>query len=325
MGKRRIRNLHQLGYRDIVGMDPRPDRREEANQKYGVKAFARLEEVLGKDRPDVAVVCSPPDTHMDHAEFLVKANIPCFLEASVVEPERVATLASRVRSQGLVVCPSCTMRYFPGPRKVRELLGRKAVGTPLMVHYQTGQFLPDWHPWESIHDYYVSRKETGGCREIVPFELVWLNEIFGVPQPVSCHFGKIGDVAAEIDDVYHLVLNYGKGGPFAAITIEVLSRPVATRELRIVGTGGILVFSQDEGCVRLCQTEADGKWQKFELKSGTVEEKYINPEEPYVDEMRDFLSAVLEKDPGKFPHTLERDAQILKLLVELEASRPSSS
>jgi predicted dehydrogenase len=36
MGKRRIRNLRALGLADIVGVDPRADRRDEAAQKYGV-------------------------------------------------------------------------------------------------------------------------------------------------------------------------------------------------------------------------------------------------------------------------------------------------
>ena len=324
MGRRRARNLHVLGYRDIAGLDPRPDRRDEAGGAHVGQVFARLEEALSAFRPDVALISSPPHTHMDLAENLVEAGVPCFLEASVVEADRIAALADRARSRGIVVCPSCTMRYFPGPRKVRELLAQKAVGRPLLVHYQTGQYLPDWHPWESIKDYYVSKKETGGCREIVPFELIWLNEIFGSPRPVACHYGKTGTLDADIDDFYHMVLQYGEGSPVLSLSVEVLSRPVATREMRIVGTKGILVFSQDEACVRLALTGKKSAWQKFALETGTVHSQAINPEEPYVEELRDFLSAVTENAPGKFPHSLKRDAATLRLLGQLEALRPAT-
>ena len=37
--------------------------------------------------------------------------------------------------------------------------------------YHSGQYLPDWHPWESYKDFYVSNPATGARREIVPFEL----------------------------------------------------------------------------------------------------------------------------------------------------------
>lgn len=321
MGKRRARNLHSLGCREIAGIDPRPDRREAAGGAGLSKVFAGLEEALSAFRPDVALISSPPHTHMDLAEVLVEEGVPCFLEASVVEAERITALAGRARSRGVLVCPSCTMRYFPGPRKVRELLADKAVGNPLLVHYHAGQYLPDWHPWESIQDYYVSRKETGGCREIVPFELIWLNEIFGIPQPVACHYGKTGTLEADIDDFYQMVLQYGQRGPMLSLSVEVLSRPVATREMRIVGTEGILVFSQDEGCVRLAQPGQIGVWQKFPWDEGTIHSQSINPEESYVEEMRDFLLAVRENAPGKFPHSLERDAATLRLLEELEALR----
>ena len=36
MGKRRIRNLLKLGYDDIIGFDPRDDRRKETRKKYKI-------------------------------------------------------------------------------------------------------------------------------------------------------------------------------------------------------------------------------------------------------------------------------------------------
>ena len=37
MGKRRIRNLLKLGYKDIIGFDIRTDRINEVNKKYHIK------------------------------------------------------------------------------------------------------------------------------------------------------------------------------------------------------------------------------------------------------------------------------------------------
>ena len=55
------------------------------------------------------------------------------------------------------------MRYYFGPRRIKELLKAGAVGRPLTFTYQSGQYLPDWHPWESYKEFYVSKRETGAC------------------------------------------------------------------------------------------------------------------------------------------------------------------
>ena len=138
------------------------------------------------------------------------------------------------KNSKVLIAPSCTMRHFPGPKKIKELIGQRIIGNPLNINYHTGQYLPDWHPWEKIEDFYVSVRETGAGREIVPFELTWLNDIFGDPEPLACVKGKLTDMNADIDDIYHCLLRY-PDNILANITVEVISRPKATREMRCLG------------------------------------------------------------------------------------------
>jgi predicted dehydrogenase len=316
MGKRRIRNLKALGVGELAGVDPREDRRAEAATTYAVPTFADAQRALQEFAPDIAVISTSPDMHMDCAFLACERRIPCFIEASVVDAERVLELHEKTRQGGPLVAPSCTMRYFPGPQRVKELVGAGAIGKVVNINYHTGQYLKDWHPWEPIEDYYVSRRATGGCREIVPFELTWLNDIFGEPEPVACLRDRIGDLQADIDDIYHFWLRY-PGNATASITVEVLSRPVATRELRVLGTRGLLAFSADDNAVRVASVGTAG-WTRHELERGTAQAGYINPEEPYIAEMLDFLAAVRSKSPAKFPNSLLDDYRVLRILNALE-------
>lgn len=316
MGKRRVRNLRALGLEEIVGFDIRNDRREEAAQKYGIPVFDSFDLALRESDANVLIVSTPPDLHMHYAHLGFELGLHCFIEASVVDADGIADLARKVWGTGLVMAPSCTMRYFPGPQKVKELIGAGVIGKVLNVNYQTGQYLPDWHPWERIQDYYVSRRETGAAREIVPFELTWLSELFGTPVPLACVKAKLTDMEANIDDVYHCVLRYDSG-VLVNITVEVISRPAATREMRVMGTDGAIVFSADTKDVRFINTSLS-EWKVHALESGTIESRYINPEEPYIAEMRDFLSAVWKGDAGLFPNSLDRDVSVLNTLYALE-------
>ena len=210
----------------------------------------------------------------------------------------------------------CNFRFYPPMMKIKKCIEENRIGRIISVQVENGSYLPDWHPWEEIQDFYVSKRETGGCREIVPFELTWLNDIFGEPEALSCLKDKLSKIDVDIDDIYYCLLRY-PNGMIANITVEVISRPKATRELRILGTKGEIVFSGDENCVRYI-SEGDEDWNVTSLTVGTVEAGYINPEEPYISEMAAFVAAVENKDPERYPNSLGDDARVLKLLYKLE-------
>jgi len=316
MGKRRVRNLQALGGNQIAGFDVRSDRCAEAKEKYSISVYADFDEALSRHQPEALVISTSPQHHMAYARIGLDRRLPCFIEASVVEAERILELHHLSEATRTLMAPSCTMRYFPGPRKIKELIQQKVIGEVLNVNYQTGQYLPDWHPWEPVEEYYVSKRETGGCREIVPFELTWLNDIFGEPKALACIMDKLTTINADIDDIYHCLLRYPQG-VLLNLTVEVISRPRATREMRILGTEGEMVFSADENCVRYVST-TQSEWVRFDLGGGTVESGYINPEEPYIAEMRDFLNAARSGDRTMYPNTLLADHDVLQTLNRLE-------
>jgi predicted dehydrogenase len=253
---------------------------------------------------------------MHYAYYAYERGISCFIEASVVDAEKIKQLSQKIEKTDIVMAPSCTMRYYPGPKKIKELIQAQAIGKVLNFNYQTGQYLPDWHPWEKIENFYVSKRETGGAREIVPFELTWLNDIFGEAKAVACVKAKLTDIPADIDDIYHCLLRYD-GNVLANMTVEVVSRPKATREMRVLGSEGEIVFSADSNSVRYINTSME-EWKEFKFDMGTVESQYINPEEPYIAEMKDFIAAVEAKDRTLYPNLLEEDYNVLQTLNALE-------
>jgi predicted dehydrogenase len=316
MGNRRIRNLQSLGFTAIAGFDLREDRRDAVAKKYEVPTYSTLNFALEKFNPNIFVISTPPTEHMKYAFMGFELGINCFIEASVVEQERILELAEMVNSSNLVIVPSCTMRYFSGPRKVKELVKSGAIGKILNFNYHTGQYLPDWHPWESIESYYVSQRETGGAREIVPFELTWLNDIFGEPTPLGCFKRKLTDLKVDIDDIYHILLQYGDGIT-ANITVDVISRPKSTRMMRILGSEGQIIFNGEQNIVQYINTDMK-EWVEIQLEDVTIEKGYINPEEPYIDEMRDFIAAIKCNDKTIFPNSLSNDYLVLRTLNLLE-------
>jgi len=254
---------------------------------------------------------------MEYAFKALNLGIPCFIEASVVHTEKVAELAHESESKNVIVAPSCTMKFFQGPKQLKQLINGGAIGKPISYTYSTGQWLPDWHPWEDIADFYVSQRDTGGCREIVPFELTWISDLFGKPQPISCRKYHLSELKADIDDSYYFLLEH-PNGVVGNLNIEVISRPAATREMRVIGESGIAVMSGDEQCVRYTNLESQG-WVRIPLEFGTHEGGSLNPEEPYIAEIGAFIAAVNGQESGFFPNTLQDDFRVLSLLDQLDS------
>ena len=316
MGKRRIRNLQHLGIRELAGFDVRSDRIEECSRKFQIQVFDSFATALDTFSPSATIISVPPDLHAGYLEACLNRNVHCFVEASVTDEDRIYRLARIADNTNLVIAPSCTMRYYSGPAAVKKLINEGMLGSPLSFTYHTGQYLPDWHPWENINDYYVSRRETGGCREIVPFELTWLNDIFGYPDVISATKAKLSDIDADIDDIYQITLRY-PNRVLASLTVDVIARPEARRELFVNLERGQIVFSSHENSVRHRGIN-DDKWNVEILPSGTVESMYINPEEPYIREIDDFLNACRKGDPRLFPNSLLNDWTVLNLLKTID-------
>jgi len=313
MGKRRIRNLQYLKAGEIIGFDLREGRRREAEEKYNVKTFGGFEEALSEN-PDAVIISTPPDLHIKYALIAAQNDIHFFTEASVVS-DGMDELIRLIRNKKIVAAPSCTMRFHPAIRKIKELVNSELIGKSLVFTYHSGQYLPDWHPWEDYRKFYVARRATGAAREIVPFELVWLTWVFGSVDTVSCMKGKVSDLDVDIDDVYQVLLKF-REGILGHLLVDVVAR-APTRVFRLLGSRGTIEWDWNRKVVRVYDAEKKA-WEDYPVDEGKPEKGYIVGEGMYIEEMRAFLTAI--KGGKKYPYTFEEDRKILHLLCTAEKS-----
>ncbi len=316
MGKRRIRNLKHLTAGEIIGFDLRADRRDEAAGLHGIEVFGELERAFDAG-PQAVVISTPPNLHMGIARLALERGMHFFSEAGT-SLEGMKEAAALAASKRLVAAPSCTMRFHPSVRKLKELLDGGAIGRVLAFTHHCGQYLPDWHPSEDYRKFYVSRRETGACREIVPFELTWLNWLVGdEAAQVSALKAKLSDLDCDIDDAYQVLLQY-RGGALGHVLVDVLAR-APVRHCRLVGELGTLEWSITEKQVR-CYDSRTGKWAVHAEPSTRVEAGYseMSAEEMYIDEMRAFAAAVNGGRP--WPNPMQDDIRTLELLLAAEQS-----
>ncbi|MBC8413336.1 MAG: Gfo/Idh/MocA family oxidoreductase [Nitrospira sp.] len=314
MGKRRIRNLRALGIENIIGFDMRADRRRESEEKYSIRTTDSLSADM-LDESDIYIISTPPDWHHDYMKLAVEHRKPAFVEASVIS-KGMAELAADAKQADVLIAPSCTFRFHPGVRKIKDLVQSGKYGKICNFVYVMGQYLPDWHPWEDIREFYAGKRETSASREMVPFELTWILDITGYPEEVFSFYGKTHDMGVDIDDTYNVNMKFQ--GFLGSLIVDVVSR-FSTRSLTLNLEKAQIRWSWEEKAVKLYDAET-GEWEIFKDPEGSAESEYnVNiVEEMYIEEMRAFLDAV--KGKAVFPNSLAEDMRILNVLEKAEQS-----
>lgn len=315
MGKRRIRCLLTMGKSksQILGYDLREDRRQEVEETYEVKTYD-AEEKIDFTNVVASIVSLPPDKHFAGAKIAIDHNLPVFIEASVILED--VKKISDYNNNKVFVAPSYTMSFHPMIKVIRNIVQSERYGKVCNFTYHSGQYLPDWHPWEKVTDFYVGKRETGGAREIVPFELTWITHLLGFPKKIKGYFRKTMDVGADIEDTYTCDMIYDN--MIGSMIVDVVSR-YAIRILIINMERGQIQWNWDEKEVKLY--DADNKnWIIIEQPETTNQAGYninIN-ENMYVEELGTFLAGI--KDRDKYYNCLEKDINVLELLKDLEDS-----
>jgi predicted dehydrogenase len=313
MGRRRIRNLRALQAGEVIGYDPRPDRREEARSRYGIATVAGVDEGLAREA-GALIISTPPDAHLEYARLAARNGLHFFVEAGV-DAAGYDELAAECARRGTVAAPSCTMRFHPSVRKIRDLVASGAIGEVAGFTHHCGQYLPDWHPWEDYRDTYFAKRATGACREIVAFELGWLTWVCGPIDALSSLQGKRSTLEADIDDVYQLVLRF-RSGALGHLLVDAITR-VPTRRCRLFSEAGIVDWDAAARAVRLYRP-ADREWTTFPEPEPIREPGYQAGEDMYIEEMRHFVRAVRGEAP--FGYSLAEDGRVIEALHAAERS-----
>ena len=255
MGKRRIHCLQNLGYKDIIGFDPREDRRKEAEDKYGIAVSQ--DTMVQPD--DMVFICSPPKHHKYYSDAV--AGNKTFIEAG-----------TELLEHGT---PSATMLFNPLVKIIQEKL--PTIGKLINISYHCGQYLPDWHPYEKVSEFYAGEV---GVIEMVAFELMWIIKIFGHHESLGMRRKKSEIEGLEASDSVSCAISFDDDA-HGIILIDVVSR-TPIRQLVINGTE---------------------KQLRYNLNQGISEQMYI-------DEVKAFMD-------GNYPNTLEHSNKVIEITKQI--------
>ena len=317
MGKRRIRLVKRvLGDQvKIYGVDLNEERRKTVAKEYGIEVTEDLGELLKSQAIDASFVSTAPLAHAKIISKILEYGIPVFSELNLVttDYQKNIELAKKMKT---VLFMSSTMLYR---KEMQYIIGKvKESNKPLDYMYHVGQYLLDWHPWDNLKDFFISKKETNGVREILVVEIPWLIEAFGSVKSMKVVRDKITDLPVDYEDNYYMIFEHEHGHK-GVFVCDVVSRE-AVRDFTVFGEEIYLHWGGT----------ADALYQK-NITSGEMEfvdlyseekvnhrEGYSNTqiENAYEEEIRNYFSVIEGK--AKPLYSFEKDIETIRLIDEIE-------
>ena len=314
MGKRRIRLLLEHQGITIFGIDSNPGRCQEVIEKFGIRCFSSISEAVSVEQIDTAMICTSPLSHAGIIKECLTNNLHVFTEINLVSDGYDENM-KLAKDKGLVLFLSSTFLYQSETLKIIERV-KSANVSKLNYLYHVGQYLPDWHPWESYNNYFIGNPRTNGCREILTIDLPWIVTAFGDIKTVQVLKSKNTNLNIEYNDNYLIMLEHESGakGVFA---VDVVARK-AVRHFEVYGED---LHVNWEGTPETLVEYSIEKKEDVQLLLGETTEHidgYSNliDENPYRDEIKAFLDAVVE---GKKPRwDFAKDLYLLKVIDKIE-------
>lgn len=314
MGRRRVRLLKQHPDNIIIaGVDTREDRRNQAEEELGIDTYKCLEEACGAADFDAAFISTSPLSHSGLVKECLEYGMNVFTELNLTS-EGYKDNQELAKAKEKLFFVSSTFLYRKEIGYIKDSV--MDAGKLMSYNYHVGQYLPDWHPWEDYTDFFVGKKETNGCRELMAIEFPWLSEVFGEIEDVLSVSAKHTELNIDYPDTYCMIVKH-KNGHMGVVTIDVVSRkPVRNFEvcgerlyLKWNGTpAGLFIFDYDR------KEEINVKLYDRVNKRDDYCDSII--EDGYYCETADFIELI--KNGGSPRYTVEKDEMILKIIDKIE-------
>lgn len=314
MGKRRARLVKGLVPDvSLLGVDLSAERRAQA-QELGISAFDSITAAVAHARPDAALVCTAPLTHAGIIDSLLELGLPVFTELNLVSDGYDALIA-KAKQRGLPLFLSSTMLYRAETQYIKNAV--QSFGRPVNYIYHIGQYLPDWHPWDSYQNFFVGDRRTGGVREIFGIDLPWLLDAFGPVRHVYAEKDRLSTLHIDYPDSYFVTLRHADGTK-GFVAADVVS-PKAVRSFEVFGEGLHLFWEGNPRALYTVDHASQAKVPVDTYKTFEHDARYSDNvvENAYVDELANFLEVLAGRAQPRW--SFEKDRAAIDLIERIEA------
>ena len=282
IGKRHIRNLLSVDKTlYIIPVDTSRERLDEVQSLYGLRGSDSLTAALDAGA-DVVFITLPTGLHLEVLREAVAANCHLFVEKPIAaSSEGVAELLKRARAYGAVGFMGSNFKFHPSFAKMKQLVDGDVLGNIYSVRVQSGQYLPDWHPWEDYRQGYSAQRRLGGGILLDAHEFIYTSWLLGEVQQIACMYARLSDLDIDTEDTASILMRMSTGAQ-VEMHLDYTQRAYQ-RSYEFHAQRGTLLWDIRQRSLRLYSAETEA-WTVWDEPSGyTANDMYLAQTRHFLD------------------------------------------
>ncbi|MBS4179353.1 Gfo/Idh/MocA family protein [Lederbergia citrea] len=287
LGQRHLDSWSKIQGVEVVGVIARNKTRlDEVANKYGIKSYTSIQELLAATDVDVIDICTPTDTHSELVKEAANAkkHVIC---------EKPLALTAEEAEEAILVCKENnvqlhighTLRFFPEYANARQQILDGSIGKPGVIRMKRG--VP--HP-PNGDSWYADEARSGGLfLDLGIHDLDWLLWTFGDVQRVMAK--RVKRSSEEKGNV-----------EFGFITLKMTDGTICYVELSWAETNFHASFelAGDKGMITYNHNESNPLEVQIRPQvgnqSGVQVPRNVLEKDPYQRQLEHFVNCLLGKE-----------------------------
>lgn len=310
IGTRHLMNLQSLSYSNIIAFSefPNKDKDELFFKKYNTKTFYDLHDVRNF-KPSAFVIANPTSEHVKTAKIAIDLDCHIFMEKPISHNlSGTEELTEGLVRKNLTFFLGCNLRFHPAFVSIKKLIDNNEFGNVHFARIMTGQYLPDWHPWEDYRKSYSAKSELGGGVVLtLQHEIDYAYWLFGRFKSLKSYVRKISKLEIDVEDIAVIIMETERG-QMVEIHLDYLQRP-PKRSIQIQGTKGSIDYIFGDRHLRFY----DFNQQEYRI---ILDLKDYDNNQMYIDEMQHFINCITEGETSKI--SMDDAIYVLKTCLKVK-------
>jgi len=284
IGMRHLENLRELTDESIYALRTKVDKY--IDKQFNITSLTEIGKAMDL-KPDVVFITNPTSNHLGYAMMFDDSHL--FIEKPISTSSRnLQDLFTALIKNEKVCFIGYNYRFHPQLIKIRNYLKEVKIGRILYANFQSGQYLPDWHPKEDYRKSYAAQRELGGGVLLTMSHVIdyayWL---FGPQKVVYSKMEKKSDLEIYVEDSVDIVTESIDKIIIKMHMDYIQKNP--SRTIEIVGEDGWITWDYYKNELVVCTKKGKERFIKM----------HFDRNDMYMDELKHFIACVNNKEVSK--------------------------
>lgn len=209
---------------------------------YNIRYVNSISDAIN-DGVENIFICNPSNMHVETLLECMKYNCKIFVEKPLCENiNDIRLIKKMLKKSNSIIQIGYQYRFHPYIKNAKDIINSNILGDILFVNSEIGEFIGDWHKYESYEESYASKKCLGGgVISTQSHEIDYIYYLLGMPHSVYNISDKLSNLNMDVEDVSMTLMKYKTASKCFFVSIHqdyIQSPPV--RSCKIVGVNGVL-------------------------------------------------------------------------------------